>query len=79
MAKGSNKHGIIVPKGASVGTVALEADFTRGVCSLTITRPFDVEPVRVDVPLLDVLEAAANMTITLCQLQRAAVTAAGRT
>lgn len=77
MAKGFDRNGIIVPEGASMGNIALTPDFKRGVCSLEITRPFDVEPLSVDVPLLDVLEASANMVITLCQLQRAAM--AGRT
>lgn len=55
--------------------ISLEPDFSTGLCLITIRRLFDVEPIAIHVPIVDILTSAANMTLTMCDMQRAAMRA----
>lgn len=65
-------NGILLPESASIGGIAVVADFQTGLVTLTVTMPFAVEPIVCRVPIVDYLESAAEMTKGMCQLQRAA-------
>ena len=63
----ASRH-LVLPENAP--GVSLEPDFRTGVVTITIRRPFDVEPIVVQVPMVDILESAAHMTLTMCAIQK---------
>lgn len=54
----------------TTGSIDVEPNFARGIVTLTIKRPLEIEPIKVDVAILDYIEAGALMTQELCRLQK---------
>ena len=54
-----------------LGNIAFKnVDIGTGICDVELTAPFGLQTLTVKIPLIDILENAAEINLAVCKMQR---------